>query len=437
MNAQGKVLAFNGAYKYLSRWCCITALIISTNALSSNLNLDWDWELSASKTTHRDTSLIGKATQSNTESLNALLDIKANWQELTGSFALKGTSLWNREDERTFDADGIVQELFWQSSVDFGGLPIDFILGKVRLDWGVGYGYRLLDLFKSYRRNSIGIQVEEGAGTAMASYFDMNSEWSLIYTDSSWAQQKGSDLEEQSVQQGFGLRHYALQGDSEWQGIVYYDDVRHGLLSGSFVTVLNQAWEIHVSVLYQRKYLAYQQGTSLTAVGLETKQHGYQSLIGINWASSSGHHVIMEYWFDSRSWSNNEWQQAFEQGASLSSEIQTQPLALSYAQGLNHSNLVQHNLMFHWSLNSSSWSHLKWSQDWLWLNNFEPSFDVMLSPQDGGIIATQWLRYQIYDTGSASFSFELATQFLGGNGDSVYANLPDKHIILLNIKGKF
>ncbi|MGC9459896.1 hypothetical protein [Vibrio genomosp. F10] len=421
----------------LSWLLCSVAIMVSTHAVSSDLSLDWDWQLSLNQTAHRETVLLGQPKRSDTGTLDALIDVQASWKDLTGLFALKGNALWSNDDTRSLDTDVIVQELFWQGSTEAWEQSVDLTLGKVRLDWGVGYGYRPLDIFKPYRRNPIGIQVEEGAGTAMASYFDMSGEWSLVYTDSSWTQQQGSELEKQSQQQGFGLRRYALLGDSEWQGIAYYDDVRHGLVGGSFVTVVDPAWALHVSAVYQRQYLAYQQGEPFQAVSLSTQHHGYQSLIGMNWASSTGHNIIMEYWFDSRSWSRDEWQQAFERGTDLASNPHTLPLASSYAQGFNHANLVQHNMMFHWSLNSASWSHWAWSNNWLWLNDFEPTFDVIVSPQDGGLIATQWLNYQMYDSGYTSFNVELAARFLGGSSDSVYANLPDKHMILLNLKGKF
>ena len=61
----------------------------------------------------------------------------------------------------------------------------------------------------------------------------------------------------------------------------------------------------------------------------------------------------------------------------------------------------------------------------------------MLSPEDGGFIATQWLNYQAFDNGDSSLELELAARFLGGISDSAYANLPDSHMILLNIKGRF
>jgi hypothetical protein len=354
-----------------------------------------------------------------------------NWKDFIGLFALKGSSLWTNElsnnVEHSFETDVIVQELFWQASAGTNSMSIDYLIGKVRLDWGVGYGYRPLDVFKPYRRNPVGIQVEEGVGTAMASYYDLQGEWSFLYTDSSWTQQQGSMLEEQSQQRGFGVRRYALMGDTEWQGLLYYDDVRHGLLGGSVVTVFDHTWEMHASALYQRKYLAYDQGQPVSMVELNTHPDGFQSLVGLNWANSSGHNVIMEYWYDNRSWSHSQWQNAFDQA---------HPFAGNYAQGFDHINLVQHNMMLHWSLNSNSWSNWHWSKDWLWLNNFQPTFDLMLAPEDGGVIATQWVNYQMYDSGSSSISLEIAARYLGGESNSVYANLPDNYMVLLNLTGR-
>lgn len=112
-------------------------------------------------------------------------------------------------------------------------------------------------------------------------------------------------------------------------------------------------------------------------------------------------------------------------------------LARSYASGLNHANIAEHNLMLHMSLDSGAWSQWQWSQRYLWLGNFEPTFDVLISPSDGGVIATQWLDYTLCDSGEASFKLELAGRFYTGKSGSVYASLPDKQVILLNLKGNF
>ncbi|CAK3195455.1 Beta-lactamase [Vibrio crassostreae] len=408
---------------------------VSNTIQADELSLAWDWQLSAEAIESRESPFTPLASD-NRQSLNGLLDLEVGYNNWLGLFAVKANDILSNNpqgQEASFESEFIVRELFWQGGVElsnsaFGDHYLDVTLGKVRLDWGVGYGYRPLDIIKPYRQNPVGIVAEEGAGVAAASLFDMTGEWTLLYSDSSWASQGVNEFEKQNQQQGIGLRRYNLVGDHEYQWVAYYDDVRHGLLGASLVSVLNLAWEFHGSVVYQRQSLGYSQPNSLLKpVYLEEQGEAYQALAGLTWANDTGHNVVLEYWFDSRAWSDSEWQNAIESAESLSVNPLTASLAGSYAQGYQHANLVQHNIMFHWSLGSTHG----------WLEGITPTFDVMLSPQDGGFIATQWLNYQAIDNGDSSLDLELAARFLGGKSDSAYANLPDSHMILLNIKGRF
>ncbi|WP_333003988.1 hypothetical protein [Vibrio coralliilyticus] len=400
-------------------------------------SFNWDWTVSVSQSQHRGSAWFEPHTASNTEQLDALLRVQAEWQNWSGLLAAKSSQLASSNSSDSTDNELIVQEFFWQGVWETGVLPIDMTLGKIRLDWGVGYGYRPLDLFKPYRRNPVGIQVEEGAGVAMASYFDLSGEWSLLYSDSSWTKQESSELEQRTEQQGIGLRRYWLTEETEWQGIAYYDDVRQGLIGGSMVSVYDASWAYHASFVYQRNYLGFEQQGLYSPVILANKSSGFQGLVGLNWASQAGNQIIVEYWYDNRAWSKEDWRQGLERAAALSESVSTAGLSHSYAQGLNHINLVQHNVMFHWSLNPTSWSQWQWSKNALWLENVEPTFDLLLSPQDGGVIATQWINYSAYDSGQTSVDVELAARFMTGSHDSVYANLSDKRMIFINLKGKF
>ncbi|MCG9750045.1 hypothetical protein L1D54_06110 [Vibrio brasiliensis] len=415
----------------------ISAMLVASTVNAQSFELDWDSTLSLSSAQHRHSDLLGEPQRQSTDTVDAVIDVQFEGYGVTALVAAKGSQVYSSDPTQSYKGELIVQELFWQGGTELFSLPVDVTLGKVRLDWGVGYGYRPLDLFKPYRRNPVGIQVEEGTGTAMASYFDLAGEWSVFYTDSSWTKQQGSELEQASEQQGVGLRRYVLSGDNEWQALAYYDDVRHGVLAGSVVTVFDDAWSMHGSAVYQNRYLGYQQGGFTSPVTLAKQSDGYQALLGLNWANATGHNVIVEYWFDSRSWSESDWKQAYQRVDTLNATNALAPLASSYAQGLSQVNLVQHNLMFHWTMNATAWSQWSLTQQQLWLDNLTPTFDLLYSPQDQGVIATQWLEYQVYDSGTASLSAELAARFMTGSRDSLYANLPDKRMIFLNLKGKF
>lgn len=419
----------------MSRWgqVLLSAVLVQSTAVAQEITFEWDYTVSGRASEHRDSKLLGVAKESRSQSIDAVLDVQFDGFGLSGLLAAKASNLYHSGQQASFDSELIVQELLWQGSA--GSLPLDLTLGKVRLDWGVGYGYRPLDLFKPYRRNPVGILIEEGSGVAMMSHFDLAGEWSLVYTDSSWNQQSTNALEQAAEQQGIGGRRYWLDGDNEWQAVLYYDDVRHGLAATSLVSVLTPAWSLHASALYQRHYQAYQQTRQATE--LTSHQDGYQGLIGLNWANALGNNIIVEYWYDSRAWSQRQWDRAYREVERWSVNPVTQPIARSYANGLNHANLVEHNVMLHWSLDSSSWSQWQWSKDWLWLGDLTPTLDVLVAPQDGGVIATQWINYTVYDSGSVSFLTEFAARFMTGDSESIYANLADKRMIFINLRGKF
>ena len=412
-------------------------LTFAISVSGEELTLDWDWTVNAQAAGHRDTIYTPAEEEAGTDSINGLLDVEAGYGSWRGLFALKGNDLSSTDESADPDSEFVVRELFWQDALEVADTSLDVTLGKIRLDWGIGYGYRPLDIFKPYRRNPVGIQVEEGTGVISLSCFDSQGEWTLLYTDSSWTGQSGNALEEHSEQQGIGLRRYRLAGDHEYQWLVYYDDIRHGLAGGSFVSVLNEAWEIHLSATYQRRYSGYLINDIYSPVEQGELTGAFQGLIGMTWASESGHSVIVEYWYDARSWSDNEWQKANRRVETLSADSGFDSLRYSYAQGFEYANLVQHNLMFHWSLDSGAWSNWRWSRNLNWLQKVTPTFDLLYSPVDKGFIATQWLSYLMLDTGESKAEMEVAARFLDGTGDSVYANLPDDLMIILNIKGKF
>ena len=159
----------------------VLAATVSGSGLAQP-SFNWDWTVSGSQNQHRESVWFEPHTASHTEQLDALLRVQAEWQSWSGLFAAQSSQLASSNSSDSADNELIVQELFWQGIWETGVLPLDMTLGKIRLDWGVGYGYRPLDLFKPYRRNPVGIQVEEGAGVAMASYFDLSGEWSLLYS---------------------------------------------------------------------------------------------------------------------------------------------------------------------------------------------------------------------------------------------------------------
>lgn len=392
-----------------------------------HLTLDWDWVVSASHSQGNESPVFMLTTPKQTQQLDVGLDVQSRWRGWTASLAAKTEALYQSEDWPS-ESTLTLSELFWQGEWSVFDQPLDMTAGKIRLDWGVGYGYRPLDLFLPYQRNPLGIQIEEGVGVIALSSYQEIGEWTLLATDSSWGRLSDAQLVQQNEQQGFGLRHYRLVGDSEWQGILYYDDVRRGLVGGSWVSVLNSAWAVHSSWLYQSEYWQYK-AQSERPIELVKRQHAGQFLFGLNWANSAGHNVIAEYWYDGRSWDAEQWQYTQSNINALNQQGLMQ-MAFSYAQGYQAANLMAHNVMLHWTRDSRGTA-------WLGIDNLTPTLDVLWSVEDGGLIVTPAINWQAYDSGATSLECELAARFFGGEADSVFANLPESARVVFNLKGKF
>ncbi len=421
--------------------------MVAPVAANDDLSFEWDWAVSYETAKLRDSAFMD-AQGSARDSLNALLDVQVNYQNISGLFTLYSQGLYlNQQGEHEWwgEADNqlLIRELAWQGEWQVGDTTLDVSAGKLRVDWGVGYGYRPLDLFKPYRQNPVGLVAEEGAGVFSLSYYDMSGVWTAIATDSSWGLQDQSALDQAAEQRGFGIRRYALVGDTEYQLIGYYDDVRRGLLGASAIAVLDESLAMHSSLLWQKQSVGYQfknegqPSGRYQPVTVEEQGSAFQALVGLNWANQAGHNLIAEYWYDSRAWSKSQWEQAIARGEWLSQSSDTTLLATSYAQGFQHANIVQHNLMLHWRWDLEAWTAWRGRADLEWLSDITPTLDVMYSPQDGGVIVTQWLNYQWIDTGDQSVEVEVAARFLTGDDHSAYAQINDKNMIVFNIKGKF
>ncbi len=413
---------------------------IATKVSAEELQINWDWALSATHHQLAETTLLEAKNNSHSQ-LDGLLDVAINYANWSSLLALYSLDLYQSGSHSWFDETDsriIVRELAWQGSADWGDQVVDLSLGKIRLDYGVSYAYRPLDMFKPYRQNPIGLSIEEGAVVASASSFTATGEWTLLYTNSHWTDNQVSQFEMLNQQHGVGIRRFGLAGDDEYQWIAYYDDVRQGAIGASWVTVPTSAWEIHSELLWQNKTPQYSLPSNHTEPVTNTEAgSAWQALAGFTYTTHSGHSFIGEYWFDGRAWSDAEWQQARVQAEYLKRSVVTQPLAASYAQGLQHDNLMQHTLMLHWSWDPQTWLQWQGRTNWQWLEKITPKFDLLISPQDGGVIATQWLTYQWLDNGNQSVDLEFTARFLTGNDDSAYAQINQSHTLTFMIKGKF
>ncbi|HCG7320813.1 TPA: hypothetical protein NJ363_005083, partial [Vibrio parahaemolyticus] len=190
------IINVNSAAISFSVFIAASLWMVAPVVASDEWSFEWDWAVSYETAKQRDSAFMD-AQESARDSLNALLDVQVNYQNISGLFTLYSQGLYlNQQGEHEWwgEADNqlLIRELAWQGEWQVGDTTLDVSAGKLRVDWGVGYGYRPLDLFKPYRQNPVGLVAEEGAGVLSLSYYDMSGVWTAIATNSSWGQQEQS-----------------------------------------------------------------------------------------------------------------------------------------------------------------------------------------------------------------------------------------------------
>ncbi|WP_432463773.1 hypothetical protein [Agarivorans sp. QJM3NY_33] len=390
--------------KQLARQLC--ALAFFSGAPHAEMNWQQHWQLEAESGFSQASTSPLFASQNQTFN-----DMALRWFPQTNQWQAQLVALKQNQQTQLR-----VAELFWSGEVKGKNL----LIGKQRLNLGVGYGFRPLDIFSPYQRNPIAIQVEQGLAVVSLSQFSDADELSLFYTDAYLSHDSAA-----FAQRGIGIRNYRLTGHQEWQGLAYVDNQRGLNLGGSWITTLGDAWELHAESRYQQYYsqmmsrLDFPPLDRQAAIIEQQFANAWQTLFGMTWTNLVGDNLIIEYWFDNRALSLRQWRAVTQ----LSRDLQVlgsqfDPLRLSQAAVFQGNNLVQHNLLLHWHRDLTDW---------------QPALDLLFSPSDGGLISTAKINYEF----SQGWTLGAQLRYLGGKNDAVYQLLPERYIGLIKLEARF
>ncbi|WP_444944651.1 hypothetical protein ACJJIK_07635 [Microbulbifer sp. ZKSA006] len=374
--------------------------LILANATSQAAPFESQWELAMATAYDRasDSVLFDGASG---VSRQALLQGAFQYQDWEGQVSV----FHQAERGASEDSQLVVDEFFWQGSWQ----NWDWLLGKRRLDFGVGYGQRPLDWFLPIERNAVALQVNEGVGVASASRFTGSGEFSVMLVDAGISQVSTGDLPK-----GLAARWYQLGASAEWQLLGYIDDQRGVNLGGSWVDTYGEQWEVHTEWRYQQKYWRWQPAELMAVPQQERDNDGWQALIGMTWANSEGHSVIFEYWFDSRTLGKSEWDQVFDNSHWYQSQgVQWDNLRQSSAMVFLNDSTLRHNLLLHWTLSD---------------NEYHPKLDIIYTPEDSGLILTVGGEREITE----DWGLHASLRYFGGREQSAFAQLQTQWVFTLS-----
>jgi hypothetical protein len=320
---------------------------------------------------------------------------------------------------------GVLNELYFDTHAG----DWDLTLGKKRMEWGVGFGFRPLDVIKPLARRELIALTPEGLPLLALERYSETSALTFLagndlhHNDEGW---RHADTE-------YAARYYTLAGGVDVQAVLHRrpDIDTEGGVALSWVP--SDELELHGSALYQRRYRKLINTLTESGALLASSdpmvsrefEHGTKALIGGTYTWRSGHALLLEYWHDAAGYTREEWKRLREltqaQRALLGSGLDTaiEGNIRASSQYLLQPNLMQQNWLARWSYDNG--------------DRWVTALDLLYTPQDRGRVLT---LSSTHDIGTA-YNLSYGARHYGGDADSVYRALPYRYIVYASLRATF
>lgn len=323
---------------------------------------------------------------------------------------------------------GVINELYLDRPIGDWELSI----GKKRMEWGVGFGFRPLDVIKPQPRRPLILKSPEGLPLIAIERYSGDSAVTLLVGNDF----RHNDDGYHSGGTEYAARYFSLVNGWDLQALIHWrKDVDYETGAG-FAKTVNENLSLHGSALFQRQYLKWinsltdQPGTTLAVTDpMEQRSfiNGFKGLVGVTYAWRSGHGLLFEYWYDEAGYNAAEWlnlrrltsaqKELLDSGLATAAMVNANITASSRV--LTQPNPMQQNLLLRWYFDQGEGA--------------VPGVDVLYTPQDGGMIFTAAVAQEIGDR----YRLEYGLRHYGGENDSMSRALPVKYLLYASFKATF
>ena len=332
-----------------------------------------------------------------------------------GGFNLLATAISTLQEKP--DNELILNELYYDTVVQ------EMSFGKKIMSWGVGYGFRPLDVVQQEDRQIIYPITLEGVPLIAWEHFTDKA--ALLFAYINPLRGINSErLDEESV----AFKYYYLWDNTDIHIVSRLSRRNKGEAGIGFTNIVNDNLEWHGSFLYLHRYYKrlnrLTESSSLLATDdpmIEEFFHsGINAILGFTWSHSSGISLLGEFWFDNSAYSKNEWNKLRQLTESQLRLLETSQIPESAiysniaasSQFFSQANLLQQNLLLRLSIDGDT---------------IDGAIDWLLTPQDGGWVLTSSLNYELNRQ-----RFEVGLRTFGGSSDSAFRAVTDDFISYLS-----
>lgn len=357
---------------------------------------------------------------------NLLNELDAKLQHK--GFNLFATYVVNIADGREIEDDGVLNEVYY----DFAAKGLDFTVGKKVLSWGVGYGYRPLDLIQQENRRELIFQNLEGVTLGSAAFFTGNTAISFLVANRTLI----SESKYQADNYEAAIKLYSLFNDWDLHGVVHYSETFGATLGLGFATVLSEGFELHASSTYRSRYHksinALTESNEILAQADPIYEKDFNdcinAILGFTWTFQSRITIIGEAWHNCTAYTYSEWAAMRDLTKRQQTLLANPPLPApqdvieNQIQGnqryFSQSNIMQNNLFARLSYDGEK---------------TDPALDLLVTPDDGGIV----LSISIEHEARQNILLFAGARYFTGSSESVFNQLSEQSIVYLGFRAEF
>jgi hypothetical protein len=313
-----------------------------------------------------------------------------------------------------------------QAASDFGAWQL--AVGKRIVGWDVGFGYRPNDVVQQERRRTLLPQTPEGRPLLQVEHFGAEQAAALVWVNPNHAG-KPDDEQRGADENALAARWYTRQGAADWHLFARWGEHTHASFGAALAFVATDELELHGSVRVLQRHDGWridpQAGDAPVAANPWTQAtlgRTPQALLGASWTGQHQQSLLLEYWYDGTTLSDDQWDRwmARNQGLAALGGLPGLPAGLTQAAAGNLAwqatpfdtpNLRRDNLFV----------RLAWQPDhWLL------SADALITPADRGHIVTLGVQWQ-----GDRLRLNATWRVYGGQADSLFAQLPQRRVGVL------
>ena len=338
------------------------------------------------------------------------LELRLQWNKIVMQSTLRARSM-NKNDSFS----SYINQLYYDDKNEY----FSWTFGKKVISWGVGHGFRPLDVIQNENRRLINPPALIGIPLISLEKFSDSSAWSLVWTNPVY----GNSESKFSKSESLALRYFRFSENYDFHVVGKFSKEKKAEGGLGVTYIVNENTSLYSSALYTKRY-SKMINNLIDSVALYSVydpmkktyySNGLRSNVGFQWTGNSGFGVLLEAYYDGQAYGKKDWKRL---NLLTKNQLLFSDLIPDYVLESNiawssrafvQDNLVRENFLLRFSFDNS--------------DGFKPYVDFLYSPNDGGVLSTVSV---VYEKNNQRYS--LGFRNYAGKRDSVFRNVPEKNV---------